>query len=213
MARISFFDMLPSSLKQDKNMVAAALAIDAELERTEAMRENIIIKPNIDAQPENIVDNLAWELHVDFYEPLTMTVSMKRDLVKLSPDLHARNGTPSAVEDLVSAVFSEATIYEWYDYGGRPYFFKVTTTDAVTDAAQIELLIAAIFSVKNTRSWLEMIEVLRQIQAEIYFGGGVFTKARTTISPKYAEPEPEPTVWHYVGLVYPRFPMVIVEGE
>ena len=212
MPRISVFLMLPSSLAGDPDMAAAAKAIDEQLSLNEEYTESIIIKPNIDEQPENIVDNLAWEFHVDFYEPLNMDLATKRELVKLSPELHAIKGTPAAVEKIVAAAFDEALVEEWFDYGGLPYFFRVTTTDPIVDADQIKRLVAAIYSMKNTRSWLDMIAVLRRYEMKLYWAGGIVQRITTRILPRYAEGSEIHGIWHFVGLILSEVPVTLIEG-
>jgi phage tail P2-like protein len=101
-----------------------------------------------------LIDLLAWQFHVDFYDP-KMQVEVKRDLVLKSLDWHFRKGTPSVVEDIVSTVFSKAIVQEWFEYGGLPYRFRVATAETMPDSETRSNLIRAINSVKNTRSFFD----------------------------------------------------------
>jgi phage tail P2-like protein len=103
---------------------------------------------------ETLIDLLAWQFHVDFYEPW-LPVEIKRELVLKSLDWHYRKGTPSVVEEIVSTVFTRAKVEEWYEYGGRPYGFRIATEEQKPDAETLKKLIRAINSVKNTRSFLD----------------------------------------------------------
>lgn len=109
-----------------------------------------------DELPEKTLDLLAWQWHVDFYEPLGMDIETKRRLIKNSIPWHRIKGTPAAVEQVVSTAFDTSTVKEWFEYGGKPYYFKIITEDVTTNTDTIEeRMKRAIKSVKNTRSWLE----------------------------------------------------------
>ena len=38
-------------------------------------------------------------------------------------------GTRAAVELAIRAVFSTATVSEWFEYGGKPYYFRLSVDD------------------------------------------------------------------------------------
>jgi phage tail P2-like protein len=115
---------------------------------------------------ETLIDLLAWQFHVDFYEP-GLPVKIKRELVLKSLDWHYRKGTPSVVEEIVSTVFSRAKIEEWYEYGGRPYRFRIATEEQKPDSDAVRKLIRAVNSVKNTRSFLDNFTHLLDFIEEI----------------------------------------------
>jgi hypothetical protein len=93
-----------------------------------------------------------------------MDLETKRKLIKQSIAWHRMKGTPAAVEAVVSAAFDTSTVQEWWEYGGKPYFFKVVTEDATTNSGTIERMKRAIESIKNTRSWLEKIEFILHLR-------------------------------------------------
>ena len=101
---LSLLDLLPMSIKTDE-ITAVCKALDKQLmEISGRLIENIIL-PRIDELPEKTVDLLAWQLHVDFYEPLGMDLKKKRELVKNAVVWHKEKGTKRAVEQLVKTVF------------------------------------------------------------------------------------------------------------
>ena len=169
---LSLMDILPDSILADKKVAAAAQALDAELQAvTQAAVETMHI-PRIDILPEAVIDLLAWQWHVDFYEPLGMDIDTKRRLIKESIAWHRIKGTPAAIEKVVSAAFDTSKVQEWYEYGGQPYYFKVVTEDVTTDKAILDRMRRAIESVKNTRSWLEKIEFLLHLEDAEKMGEG-----------------------------------------
>ena len=163
---VSLLDILPPNLLADKKINAAARALDDELQKITAATRNALLLPRLDELPEEVIDLLAWQWHVDFYEPIGMDIETKRKLIKNSIAWHRIKGTPAAVERVVSAVFDTSHVQEWFEYGGKPYHFKVITEDVTTDPNVLARMRRAINAAKNTRSWLETIEFILHLQDE-----------------------------------------------
>lgn len=161
---VSLLDILPSSILTDPQIAAAAKALDTELQAVTNATVETLHLPRLDELPESVVDLLAWQWHVDFYEPIGMDIDTKRRLVKESIAWHRMKGTPAAIEAVASAAFDKTTVKEWYEYGGKPYYFKIVTEDVTTDKDILNRLRRAVDSVKNVRSWLEEIEFLLHLQ-------------------------------------------------
>ena len=163
---VSLLDILPPNLLADKKINAAARALDDELQKITAATRKALLLPRLDELSEEVIDLLAWQWHVDFYEPIGMDIETKRRLIKNSIAWHRIKGTPAAVEQVVSAVFDTSHVQEWFEYGGKPYHFKVITEDVTTDPNVLARMRRAINAAKNTRSWLETIEFILHLQDE-----------------------------------------------
>ena len=85
---LSLLDILPANLLEDKKVAAAAQALDAELQAVTKATVETMHLPRLDVLPEAVVDLLAWQWHVDFYEPIGMDIETKRKLVKESIAWH-----------------------------------------------------------------------------------------------------------------------------
>lgn len=150
-------DKIPDRVT-DEEMEALAYAIDPELQEVIAAISEVIIFPRIDQLPENLVDLLAWQLHVDFYDSLGFDLATKRTLVKNSLLWHRHKGTKYAVEEIVRTLFyDEFFIEEWFEYGGRPYFFRARMGASPMSEEELTEVRAAIDTVKNERSWLDYV--------------------------------------------------------
>lgn len=154
----SMMDILPPNLKKDANVAAIAKALDEELHLTATDTKEVIHIARIDELPERVLDLLAWQFHVDSYEPIGLSVETKRKLIKESIAWHRIKGTPAAIEAVVSAYFDNAKVQEWFDYGGEPYHFRVgDITGPVAGADTINTCVTVINHAKNVRSWLDEI--------------------------------------------------------
>ena len=179
---VSLLDILPVNLLDDENINAAARALDEELQSISKVTKSALILPRLDELPESVIDLLAWQWHVDFYEPIGIDLATKRKLIRESIAWHRMKGTPSAVEKTVSAIFDGGNVTEWYEYEGEPYRFRIDgirselrTLDALPEAAR------AVQACKNVRSWLDGFGFLRELRSRIYTGGAVSLAMKYTV--------------------------------
>ena len=163
-------DIAPDNIKIPE-VLAMFAALDPELQEITAAIDEALIMTVIDQLPEPIVDLLAWQLHVDFYEPLGLDLDRKRALVKNSLIWHRYKGTKYVLEDMIRILFfDDFYVEEWFEYGGEPYVFRLVSNEITTDLFQYKDLIRAIYELKNERSWLEGIRFNRENRATIYTG-------------------------------------------
>lgn len=131
----------------------------------------LLLWSDIDKVSENIIDHLAYQLHVDEYD-MSYSLDVKREMVKQSIAIHKHKGTRFAVENAVAIIYESATLEEWFEYGGEPYKFRITgITAPITGAADINRLVSLIDKYKNKRSWLEYVRFTRKISGIEYIGG------------------------------------------
>lgn len=164
----SLQQILPSSIASDTTVQNIAKAINEKLKLINRQTELILLLPRLDELPETLVDELAWQYHVDFYD-YAADITKKRALVRKAIAWHRYKGTPAAVEEVCTAVFQSAKVAEWWQYGGEPYHFQVRLIEeGVPDESVIDNLERAIQVTKNTRSWLDGLSFYRELLAKIY---------------------------------------------
>ena len=168
---VSLLDILPPNLLADKQLYAAARALDDELQKITAATRNALLLPRLDELSEEVIDLLAWQWHVDFYEP-SMSIETKRRLVRESIAWHRIKGTKAAVEKMAQTVFKGGVVTEWFEYGGEPYHFRIDVLNApnMTEESRGRLL-AVVNASKNTRSWLDELRFRREAQNDMYYAG------------------------------------------
>ena len=166
---VSLIDVLPPNLLADKQIYAAARALDDELQKITAATRNALLLPRLDELSEEVIDLLAWQWHVDFYEP-SMSIETKRQLVRESIAWHRIKGTKAAVEKMTQTVFKGGVVTEWFEYGGDPYHFRIDVLNApnMTEENRGRLL-AVVNASKNTRSWLDELRFRREAQNDMYY--------------------------------------------
>ena len=167
----SIYENLPESLNRKKAKELAQLA-DRVLHDFEPNISKVLIYPVIDQLDSDMVNALAIQLHCDFYD-FNLPLATRRNLVKTSIAWHRIKGTPAAVEMLAQTIFHDSHTKEWFEYGGRPYFFRMVQdiSDGREDVTKetLDLLKKAIWMGKNVRSWLEMIEFHVNIEETVEY--------------------------------------------
>ena len=182
-------DILPERLKTAE-ILALANALDTQLQEITKAIDEAVIMPRIREQPEDVVDSLAWQLHVDFYEPLGLDLDKKRELVANSLLWHKHKGTKYVVEEMMRTLFCpEFWIEEWFAYGGRPYFFRARIGSQPMSEEYLAEAVHALNTAKNERSWLDYIIFNFEMEPAPMYIGGAMSEATYDLFLEDAPPE------------------------
>ena len=131
---------------------------------------------------DKILDELAWQFHVDFYS-VDFPIHVKRNLIKNAKKIHKLKGTPAAVENLLSSIFGNATLKEWFEYDGEPFMFKVRIEVENNINSLLDKFEKSINTVKNTRSHLEKIELYSVSRNTTFIASSLICGEEVTIFP------------------------------
>ncbi len=71
-------------------------------------------------------------------------------------------GTLTALEEIVTAVFGEGKVEEWFYYGGEAYHFRIHVTDADVSSSQNKMFKEMLRGVKRLSTQLEAIDYIFQ---------------------------------------------------
>ena len=174
---INLQDIAPPSIAGDKNIQDLFKAIDPNLRQvSEAISEAFIIS-RIRELPEPVLDLLAWQWHVDFYE-LAKNIDAKRDMVLGSIAWHRKKGTRWAIIKALEMLGVEAKFISWQEEGADPYTFAIEaklTPDfwvRVDWTKPTQTIRRAIFESKAARSWMSRLYVYFEDETDqnIYAG-------------------------------------------
>lgn len=189
LSKIDLKSLLPSSIADDETVRAICDSIAGKLQMIDEKSELVLLLPRLDYLPEVLIDELAWQYHVDFYDYLA-SLDKKRSLVREAIAWHRKKGTPAAVEAVCAAVFSSAKVYENWQYGGKPYHFQVRMiTEGIPDQSVIDNLYRAISESKNVRSWLDTLSFFRAAAGTVFIGGAYSALRRIEIFPAKIKPQ------------------------
>lgn len=161
-------DIAAKSTLTDKTTKWIYESIDYAIEQ----QKNRIISKfflDIDKLSETEIDYLLWEYHVD-YVGENASVESKRELVKIAVIAHFNKGTLGSVKAICKILFGNAEIKEWFEYGGRPGYFKISTLGELKDEKDYLKVLDVVNEYKNERSWLEALTFERSSNLGKYVG-------------------------------------------
>ena len=162
-------DLLPSSLKNDTDMICLSYALKMAVRRLLVYERSAMTQNFVDSLPEKILDVLAVELRSPYYLD-SMEIGVKREIIKNTLIWHTKAGTASAVSEMIGIVFGEGSVVEWPDFDEPPY--TPGTFDIVTNAQMTEdvteFFMAVIERVKNERSHIRRVLIHREMEMHEY---------------------------------------------
>lgn len=179
--------LFPQSLQQDD--FVAALIETFEIQIRELYDEFLMFvekltKYEFEDLPEELIDYLAFEKHVDFYENLTF--QEKCNVVRNSLEMHRKNGTKYALNRIFNLLNLRGKITEWFEYQGNPFHFKVEILEVSNKGLNqetIQLLERLVKIYKNNRSWIEVINIYLTSRAKENFAMTMSSGEQLTVYP------------------------------
>ena len=176
---------LPPALQKDPSAVALAEAMADLLAQRRSEIEQLRIYPVIDRLDEQLLDILAYDFKVDWWDA-DYSLEEKRRTLKDSWRVHKVLGTKAAVETALRAIYPKAQVQEWFEYGGEPYRFKldIDLTGELSDAARPWRVLERVNFYKSLRSHLDSIEFTIDMgTTPLHIGGSAGPVVRLGLPP------------------------------
>ncbi len=161
----------PSSLAEDKTQLALASVTAKELVELYEDNDILALYARIDELDESLLDILAYDFKVDWWNE-NYSLTEKRSTFKQLWNVKRKLGTPLSSYLAISAIFENAAIQEWWQYGGIPHYFKILIDlgEALTDYDKLQKVVNGVRYYKNKRSVLEEIDINIEKTSNVYIG-------------------------------------------
>ncbi|MGI5900468.1 MAG: phage tail protein [Christensenellales bacterium] len=148
--------LLPQFMRDDDAIKGFASSTNPLTRILAAKAELLKTWNRIDHMPESELDELAWELNIEWYY-LAKDISTKRALIKTSDLVHSRLGTKWAVETVLKIYFGAGSIEEWFEYGGEHHRFRIISDNYELERSDIEEFLEILEIIKRKSAWLDAI--------------------------------------------------------
>ncbi|MEE0433921.1 MAG: phage tail protein I [Peptococcaceae bacterium] len=125
---LQFIRLLPNWMRDDLAIQGLAKGIDDVSKPLVDAMKDLPIWDRIDELPEELLDELAWEFNLLWYDK-SAGIQTKRDLVRNGLNVWSKLGTKWAVENVITAYFGDGYVKEWFEYEGLPGRFRVYSTN------------------------------------------------------------------------------------
>ena len=165
-------DLLPLQtrfMQEDTTTRGFCAAVTPQLQLAADRIKNCLIFSRIDELPGDVLDELAYELNVGWYDAAA-EIEVKRELIKNSDKVRMYMGTPYAVEQVVQDYFGDGAVEEWFQYGGEPYHFRVVTSNASATSELAQRFTNAIEAVKRKSTVLDQVIVEMAAELPVFYG-------------------------------------------
>jgi len=154
--------IFPENLKKYKNLKSLAIEIEKNFKK-EIISEipKLAFYKNLEEQSDEILSELAYQYSIDNWKE-SLSKEVKINLIKNAYWAHAKKGTKIAIIENLKKLNYPLEVQEWYEYNGKPFTFKIITTNLNKDQIWIDELVSIIEKYKNCRSILNKVEVERE---------------------------------------------------
>lgn len=165
---------------QNPETEALCYAVERQIRRMKKLACKLNVWGDLDNADPRHYDYVASCLRALYYRS-DMTNDQKLLIIKKSMMTYRYAGSIRAIEELLGNLFHEARFIPWYEYGGRPYHFKINVSgnpNAETKRALEDIL----KKVKAARSVIDAVEIKeRTVTGNCYVGLGIFTTKTVSI--------------------------------
>lgn len=167
----SVYNTFPPVLKNDTDFDSTAKAVTVRLNENLLLSEYALVYSRIDDLPEIVLDILAYDFNIGWYD-YSYNITEKRAIIKEAFKIFRFIGTKYAVEAALRSIYPVAYVREWFEYGGKPYHFKVEIHDSANDREKCTKTIQKIKFTKNVRSIIDETVYIAasEIRATVFCG-------------------------------------------
>lgn len=168
---ISLLDVIPAHMRDDRNIRGFARAWDYMYSYLNECMKSVSIMENLHNFTEETLDEIAETMGIPWYDT-GFEKSKKIAAIEHYEHNCFELGTMAAVMRVIEDCFSDVRILQWYEYGGKPFRFRIVTTDEL-EGVDIEHVLLYIARVKPVKAILESIDFLRSTVTTVYTGSAV----------------------------------------
>lgn len=180
----------PVGLRENPSIAALGDVTMEALAKRPAEIGLLSLYPRIDELPEALLDILAYDFKVDWWDR-NYSIEEKRRTLKGSWYVHKHMGTKAAVETAIRAIYPLTTVEEWFEYGGEPYHFRlnINITSDSGDLARQKRVLDRLNFYKSLRSHNDGVRYFLMPEKVWAVAGGGFVGSRGEIHTTVTPPE------------------------
>lgn len=153
-----------------------------------------LIATNPDLIPAKLLPHLAASFDIETNGANEQSI---RKLIKNA--FIIKKGTVESIKVALKSFFAGASIEEWYQYGGEPYFFRVKVLLDGVSFDSWDKLEAIVSTYKNVRSVLDRISIELECKKAVCQMGGYSISGESLEIYPYQTPSIEPSGTHFIG--------------
>lgn len=168
--------------EKDPEIQALSYALQQQFKKLKAYVDRTQCYSDVDDLDEDVLDYFAVEMRSMYYDQ-DLELEKKREIVKNTLRWHTHAGTVSAIKELISVIFREGTIKEWFEFEdgeALPGEFDILIKTQINEKIYKQFN-TIIEKAKNVRSHLRHVSISYESKSTFYIGNMV--KETKTIKP------------------------------
>ena len=169
LSNLEFIRLLPQFMQDDCSVRGLAAGIDSIVPQLAADIEKLSTWDSIDRLSEAELDELAWELNIQWYDK-SATIDVKRNIVRDSDKVYKKLGTKWAVENVINTYFGDGYIEEWFQYNGDPGHFRVYSANHAVNETKFAEFLNLLNKVKRASAKLDGVYITLAGEMNMYAG-------------------------------------------
>ncbi len=174
-------DGLPDIIGKEPWAQAMAYAVKNQMNQLLTYADGVKIFANVDALPGHILDIMAIELRLPYYDQSYAT-EVKRELINGALPYWSTTGTVESLSRILSSIFGDAEIEEWFEYSGEPGYFRIITANPQITGETLRKFEETAHNVKRLTAWLDGVLVeLPLPNMAIYQGFAMYDHTNITL--------------------------------
>lgn len=156
----NMLSVLPGVLARDDGMFSLAKLIAWIFGVDSGKVNSPAVFQNISSMDEDLLDILAKDLKVDWYD-YDADIETKRRQILTNWHVRERLGTVGAVKTALQAVWPDTTVEEWFNYDGDPGYFRVLLSMDTSGTINFTKAVRMIEIFKPVRAHIDGYPILR----------------------------------------------------
>ena len=156
----AMLSVLPGVLARDEGMYSLAQLIGWIIDKDSGEIDSPAIFQNIDSLDEDLLDLLAKDYKIDWYD-YDADIETKRRQLKSNWQVRKSIGTVASVKTALQNVWPETTVEEWFDYDGEPGYFRVLLSADTAGSIDFSKAVRMIEVFKPVRAHVDGYPILR----------------------------------------------------
>ncbi|MCG3675581.1 phage tail protein I [Aliarcobacter butzleri] len=155
---MSLISLLPTN--EDEKLKAIDLVYETRVAKLKEELQVISTLAHPKLADEKYLPYLAHSHQVDFWSN-ELTLDEKRAIIDHSILLHRKKGTLLAVKEVLKRLNIDVKFYEWFEYAGLPYHFKIDVDflNRPVEDKDLKIIEEFVDIYKNEKSILELINI------------------------------------------------------
>lgn len=156
---------LPPNLQTEEKYALSA-AVDRQMKKMLGICNMMQVWTDLDRVDPKYYGTIAACIKAPYYDS-SFDEKTKLAIIKGTLGMYRLAGSKAAIMQLILNIFGIGTFESWYEYGGKPYHFRITT-DAELTPDILSKFADILKKVKRARSVLDAVVSNQPVMADTY---------------------------------------------